>query len=80
MPCEGTGSDSDQHFAMLVLIRANFKLGQAPVVQKCDSAIHCINHYQLNKIVLGKPIALSREIYPVDSVIQSLNNCTLVYV
>ena len=32
----------------------------APVVQKLDSNIHQINHYPVDKIVLGEPVALSR--------------------
>ena len=31
----------------------------APIFQTLDSAIHQINHYPVDKTVLGKPIALS---------------------
>ena len=32
---------------------------QALFYQKMDNAIHCINHYPVDKTVLGKPIVLS---------------------
>ena len=42
-------------------------MGQAPVVQRLDNAIQRINHYPVERVGW---IA----IYPVDSVIQPLNN------
>ena len=48
---------------------------QAPVVQKADSAIHRINHYPVDSQQLFFfDTYPPREIYPMDSAIQLLND------
>ena len=48
---------------------------QAPVVQKLDSAIHRINPYPMDISVSETNCAIQCiEVYPVDSVINLLNN------
>ena len=48
---------------------------QAPVVQTSDSAIHRINHYPADSVLLISVILIRCiVIYPVDSAIQRLNN------
>ena len=49
---------------------------QALVVQTLDSAIHRINHYPADSVILLLSVILTHwiVIYPVDSAIQHLNN------
>ena len=54
------------------------KIIQARFVQKVDNAIHQINHYTADSVVCFVIHWIS--IYPVDSVIQPLNNPGLVYI
>ena len=44
------------------------------VIQKLDNAIHRINHYPADSVVCFVNIYPLDMIYPVDSVIQPLNN------
>ena len=50
---------------------------QAPVVQRLDNAIHRINHYPADSVVCLLTLIRWIAIYPVDSVIQPLNNRAL---
>ena len=51
----------------------------APVVRKVDNAIHRINHYPVDSVVFVSSILIRwTAIYPVDNVIQPLNNRGLV--
>ena len=45
----------------------------APVVQKVDNAIHWINHYPVDSSIVCYLICLT-VIYPVNSLVQCLNN------
>ena len=47
---------------------------QAPVVQTSDSAIHRINHYPADSVLISGILIRWIAIYPVDSAIQRLNN------
>ena len=47
---------------------------QARVVQRLDNAIHRINHYPADNVVCFVTFIQWILIYPVDSVIQPLNN------
>ena len=61
----------------LLLIFSHAKL-LAPVVQTSDSAIHRINHYPADSVLISGILIRWIVIYPVDSAIQRLNNRGLV--
>ena len=50
----------------------------APFVQKVDSAIHRINLYPVDSVLLSLTLIRWRVIYLVDSAIQLLNNWGLI--
>ena len=50
----------------------------ARVVRKVDNTIHQINHFPVDRLVCFVTLIHWIEIYPVDSVIQPLNNWGLV--
>ena len=52
----------------------SFTLHQAPVVQRLDNAIRRINHYPVINVNKTNHAIRWIVIYPVDSVIQPLNN------
>jgi len=54
--------------------RALNSIRQARVVQRLDNAIHRINHYPADSVVCLLTFIHWIVIYPVDSVIQPLNN------
>ena len=49
-------------------------ISQALVVQTSDSAIHRINHYPADSVLISGILIRWIVIYPVDSAIQRLNN------
>ena len=51
----------------------------ARVVQKVDNAVHRINHYPVDSVVCVVKVYPLIMIYPVDSVIQPLNNWGQVF-
>ena len=69
---------SGHHIALLgrqySLKQIDSKTIQAPVVQRLDNAIHRINHYPADSVVCFLTLIHWIAIYPVDSVIQPLNN------
>ena len=79
---EMNGIDSAQVFSVFPLLRncsqslQRYRKHQAWVVRKVDIAIHRINHYPAT-IALFVLLTLIHwmAIYPVDSVMQPLNNC-----